>query len=105
MRYEIGPLEIRDNGGRLPRGSVVPMHKHDHPHVLFVMAGQVRLEGEKPDGAKFDKTLDGPCEVNIPEHVFHQITVVSEYADTRCVFSLFGPDGLIERPASQDVNG
>ena len=81
------------------RGTLLPQHSHEFPHISYIVSGAVRIwrEDEQP------RDFVGPCPVKVPALAKHKFLTLSDNVVILCIHNAdhADPDG---EPAIAEEN-
>lgn len=71
VQFEVGQFFVHFMSYKA--GALLDTHEHLYPHMLLVASGQIRVRS-----AGRDVVLNGPCAIDIPAGVAHDIEALSD---------------------------
>lgn len=65
------------------RGTLLPQHSHEFPHISYIVSGSVRIFGNEDLGE-----FHAPAAVKIPARTFHKFLTLTENVVIACIHAV-----------------
>lgn len=71
------------------RGTVLPQHSHEHPHISMLTSGKVHAWC----GDDYLGVFEAPAMIKIPAHTFHRFETITNNVVIACIHNADHLDG------------